>query len=104
MASSGFAGDLDEHDGARRNRMRIVLSNSSSRWGGVHKVTEILARGFQSRGHHVAVFGYPGKMLETRMRGVAPFEPILKGMDFNPLVLVRAAFALRRFRPDVVLT
>ena len=84
--------------------MRIVLSNSSSRWGGVHKVTEILARGFQSRGHDVTVFGYPGKMLEDRMRGVAPFQPILKGMDFNPVVLARAALAIRRFRPDAVLT
>ena len=84
--------------------MRIVLSNSSSRWGGVHKVTEILARGFQSRGHDVVVFGYPGRMLEDRMRGIAPFQPILKGMDFNPAVLARAALAIRRFRPNVVLT
>jgi len=38
------------------------------------------------------------------MRGVAPFQPILKGMDFNPAVLARAAVAIRRFRPDVVLT
>jgi glycosyltransferase involved in cell wall biosynthesis len=70
----------------------------------VHKVTEILARGFQSRGHDVTVFGYPGKMLEERMRGIVPFEPILKGMDFNPVVLARAALAIRRFQPDVVLT
>jgi len=67
-------------------------------------VTEILARGFQSRGHDVAVFGYPGKMLEERMRDVVPFEPILKGMDFNPAVLARVALAMRRFRPNVVLT
>lgn len=66
-------------------------------------MTEILARGLQARGHDVSVFGYPGKMLEERMRGVAPFEPILKGMDFNPAVLARAALAVRRFRPDVVL-
>ena len=84
--------------------MRIVLSNSSSRWGGVHKVTETLARGFQSRGHKVCVFGYPGKMLEERLQGVVPFEPILKGMDFNPRSLVRTAFALRSFRPHVVFT
>jgi len=84
--------------------MRIVLSNSSSRWGGVHKVTEILARGFQSRGHQVCVFGYPGKMLDERLQGVVPFEGILKGMDFNPRSLVRTAFALRSFRPDVVFT
>ncbi len=84
--------------------MRIVLSNSSSRWGGVHKVTEILARGLQDRGHDIAVFGYPGGMLEERMQGVAPFEPILKGMDFHPIVLSRAISAMRRHRPDVVLT
>ena len=84
--------------------MRIVLSNASSRWGGVHKVTEILARGLQDRGHDIAVFGYPGGMLEDRMRDVAPFEPILKGMDFHPLVLARATSALRRHRADVVLT
>lgn len=84
--------------------MRIVLSNSSSKWGGVHKVTEILTRGLQARGHDLVVFGYPGGMLERRMQGVAPFEPILKGMDFHPSVLYRAAAALRRHRADVVLT
>jgi len=84
--------------------MRIVLSNSSSRWGGVTKVTEILARGFQSRGHEVVVFGFPGGMLETRIRGIAPFEPVLGGMDFNPVALARTTLAMRRFRPDVVLT
>jgi glycosyltransferase involved in cell wall biosynthesis len=69
----------------------------------VHKVTEILARGLQDRGHEIVVFGYPGGMLEERMHGVAPFEPILKGMDFHPLVLSRARRALRRHRTDVVL-
>jgi len=83
--------------------MRIVLSNSSYRWGGVHKVTEILARGLQNRGHDVVIFGYPGKMLENRMRGIAPFMPILKGMDFNPAVLPRVDRELRRYRPDVAM-
>jgi len=67
-------------------------------------VTEVLARGFQSRGHEVIVLGFPGGMLETRMRGVAPFESVLGGMDFNPVALARVAFVLRRFRPDVVVT
>lgn len=67
-------------------------------------MTDILARGLQGRGHEVAVFGYPGGMLEERMRPVAPFEPILKGMDFHPAVVWRAASALRRHRADVVLT
>ena len=84
--------------------MRIVLSNSSLRWGGVHKVTEVLASGLQSRGHDVVIFGRPGGMLQERMQGVAPFEPVLKGMDFHPLAIWGAAVALRKFRADIVLT
>jgi glycosyltransferase involved in cell wall biosynthesis len=83
--------------------MRIVLSNASSKWGGVHKVTEILARGLIARGHDITVFGYPGRMLEERMRGIAPFIPILKGMDLNPAALLRTGAALRRFDADAVL-
>lgn len=83
--------------------MRIVFSNASSRWGGVHKVTEILTRGFLARGHDVRVFGFPGGMLEERMRGIAPFDPILMGMDFHPVVLGRAASALRKHRTEIVL-
>ncbi len=83
--------------------MRIVLSNSSSRWGGVHKVTELLARQLLARGHTVTVFGYPGGMLEKRIRGIAPFEPILKGMDLHPATLWRVGRALRRVQPDVIL-
>jgi glycosyltransferase involved in cell wall biosynthesis len=83
--------------------MRIVLSNSSSRWGGVHKVTELLARQLLARGHAVTVFGYPGGMLEKRIRGIAPFEALLKGMDLHPGTLWRVRQALRRVDPDVVL-
>ncbi|HET7233818.1 MAG TPA: glycosyltransferase family 4 protein [Longimicrobium sp.] len=83
--------------------MRIVLSNASKAWGGVHRVTEVLARGLQLRGHEVFVYGRPGSMLQERMRGVAPFEPILKGMDLSPRVLWRTRQALKRHRPDVVI-
>lgn len=83
--------------------MRIVLSNASKAWGGVHRVTEVLARGLQLRGHEVIVYGRPGSMLQERMHGVAPFEPILKGMDLSPRVLWRVRKALRRHRPDAVL-
>jgi glycosyltransferase involved in cell wall biosynthesis len=82
--------------------MRIVLSNASVRWGGVHRVTEVLARGLRQRGHEVVVFGRPASMLEERMRPVAPFEPVLGGMDLGPPSLWRAARALRRHRADVV--
>ncbi|HEX6745880.1 MAG TPA: glycosyltransferase family 4 protein [Longimicrobium sp.] len=82
--------------------MRIVLSNASARWGGVTKVTEVLARGLQARGHDVVVFGRPKSLLEERMRAVVPFEPVLRGIDLHPPSLWRAARALRRHRADVV--
>lgn len=91
------------HGVTRSRRMRIALSNSSAKWGGVHVVTEVLARGLQSRGHDIVVFGYPGSRLEERMQGVAPFEAIGRGMDASPLGVMRAAAAMRRHRSQVVL-
>ena len=82
--------------------MRIVLSNASVKWGGVHAVTELLARGLVERGHEVTVFGAPDSALEQRMKDVVPFEPILHGMDLHPLALWRAGKALRRHRAQVV--
>ena len=66
-------------------------------------MTEILARGFQSRGHDVVVLGYPGGMLEERIRSVAPFEPILKGMDLHPVTMLKARAALRKHGSQIVL-
>ena len=66
-------------------------------------MTETLARGFQVRGHDVVVLGYPGGKLEQRMRGVAPFESILKGMDLHPGTILRAGSALRKHRSEIVL-
>jgi glycosyltransferase involved in cell wall biosynthesis len=83
--------------------VRIVFSNSSAQWGGVHVMTELLARGLSQRGHEVTIFGARNSMLEERMRGIAPFEPILHGMDLHPRTVWRAASALRRHRVDVVL-
>jgi glycosyltransferase involved in cell wall biosynthesis len=82
--------------------MRIVLSNASARWGGVHTVNLALARGLRARGHEVVVFGRRGTILEREMDGVAPFEPVLGATDLNPLTVARAARALRRLRADVV--
>ena len=73
------------------------------KWGGVHVITELLARGLTARGHIVTIFGAPGSILEERMRGIAPFEPILSGMDLHPAVLWKARRALRDHRADVVL-
>jgi glycosyltransferase involved in cell wall biosynthesis len=86
-----------------RKAMRIVMSNSSTRWGGVHRVTEILARGLQARGHEVMIFGFPGKMLEERIGGIAPFAPIVGGIDFNPPAIWRVNREMKRFKPDVAL-
>ncbi|HYW09302.1 MAG TPA: glycosyltransferase family 4 protein [Longimicrobium sp.] len=84
--------------------MRIVLSNASYAWGGVHVVTEALAVGLQARGHHVAVLCRPASPLEERLRGKVELEPVVRGMDLNPLGIARCIAALRRHRPDVVLT
>ena len=83
--------------------MRVVLSNSSVKWGGVHVITEALARGLTARGHEVTLFGAPGSFLEERMRDVVPFEPILTGMDLHPRTLWRARSALTRSGAEVVL-
>lgn len=83
--------------------MRVVLSNASVKWGGVHVFTEMLARGLSARGHDVTVFGAPGSMLEERMNSVAPFEPILRGMDLHPGTMLRARRALAGHSCQVVL-
>lgn len=83
--------------------MRAVLSNASTAWGGVHQVTEDLARGLLARGHEVVVFCRPDSRLESRMRPIVPCEAILRGMDFHPVALTRCARALRRHNPNVVL-
>ncbi|HEX6039065.1 glycosyltransferase [Longimicrobium sp.] len=84
--------------------LRIVLSNASYAWGGVHVVTEALALGLRARGHAVTVFCRPDSPLQARLTGRVPLEPVARGMDLSPLAIARAAAALRRHRPDVVLT
>lgn len=66
-------------------------------------MTEILATGFLERGHDVVVFGLRGGMLEERMQGIVPFEPIIGGMDFSPRAIWRSFRAMKRLRTDVVL-
>lgn len=84
--------------------MRVVLSNASYSWGGVHVVTEALALGLRARGHDVAVLCRPDSPLQARLAGKVPLEPVARGMDLSPLAIGRIAAALRRHRPDVVLT
>ncbi|HEX6039064.1 glycosyltransferase family 4 protein [Longimicrobium sp.] len=84
--------------------MRIVLSNASGSWGGVHRVTEILSQGLTARGHEVTVMCRPGSPLHERMRDHLETLPVLRGMDLHPATLVRVAGALRRRRPDVLVT
>ena len=84
--------------------MRVVLSNGSYSWGGVHRVTETLARGLQARGHEVVAFCRPGSPLHERMREIVPCEPIVRGMDLHPGALRAISRALRRHRPAVLLT
>jgi len=84
--------------------VQVVLSNSSFKWGGVHTVTELLARGLAARGHDVTVFCRPDSELQQRMRTVAPAVPILHGPDLGPAVIARCARALVRARAQVVIT
>jgi glycosyltransferase involved in cell wall biosynthesis len=49
------------------------------------------------------IFGFPGKMLEERVGGIAPFAPIVGGIDFNPSAIWRVNRELKRFKPDVAL-
>lgn len=84
--------------------MRIVISNASAAWGGVHLVNEILVRGLTERGHALTVLCRPESRLEERMHGSAPVIPVVRGADLNPLALWRIRRALVRLRPDIVLT
>jgi glycosyltransferase involved in cell wall biosynthesis len=83
--------------------MRIVLSNSSWKWGGVHVVTETLAVGLSARGHDVLLLCRPDSELESRLRGVVRHQGIVSGPDLGPLAIARCASALRRHRAQVVL-
>jgi glycosyltransferase involved in cell wall biosynthesis len=82
--------------------MRIVLSNASFKWGGVHRITELLAAGFEQRGHDVLVLCRSGSALEERMRGKFGLAAVARGMDFSPWAIVRIAATLRRFRAQIV--
>jgi len=84
--------------------VRIALSNASGSWGGVHLVTEVLARGLQARGHEVLVLCRAGSMLHERVRHLAPTAPVLRGRDLSPRAMWRAAREMRRFRTDALLT
>jgi glycosyltransferase involved in cell wall biosynthesis len=84
--------------------MRVLLSNASFKWGGVHQITDQLATGLRQRGHDVSLICRPGSLLEQRLRDRFPCEPLARGMDFSPHAIFRIGRALRRIRPDVVLT
>jgi glycosyltransferase involved in cell wall biosynthesis len=83
--------------------MRIILSNASFKWGGVHRITELLAAGFERRGHDVLILCRPKSALEDRLRGRFSLVAIARGMDFSPWAVARIAGRLRSFRPQVVL-
>ena len=84
--------------------MRIVFSNSSHKWGGVHQITEQLARGLTDRGHEITLLTRPGSLLHERLADRFDCLPVVAGGDFNPLTVARLTGLLRRLRPQVVLT
>lgn len=83
--------------------MRIVLSNASFKWGGVHRITELLAEGLERRRHDVLLLCRPGSVLEDRLRGRFGYAPVAWGMDFSPWAILRITSVLRRFRTQAVL-
>ena len=84
--------------------MRIVLSNSSYKWGGVHQITEYLAAGLTRRGHEITLLTRPNSLLHERLSGRFNCIPAVFGGDFNPIRIMRLRRLLRRLEPDLLLT
>lgn len=84
--------------------MRIAIANGSRIFGGGEVMAVRLARGLTRRGHQVVVLCRRDSPLEQRLSGEFPCEPTLGGFDANPVSVIRTAAALRRHRPDVLLT
>jgi len=85
--------------------MKLVISDAGRDWRGTESVTLLLANGFRERGHNVVVFCAPGSRLQEHLAAAAiPYEALLGGSDASPRVLTRIGRALRRHRPQLVLT
>lgn len=84
--------------------MKIVFGNEKRSWGGSQAMAAALARGLRVRGHEVVLFCRAHSALHERLAGEIPCEPVLAGFDASPFSLWRCAAALRRHRPDVVVT
>lgn len=83
--------------------MRIMLSSSVRGGGGIGTVTLTLTRGLAARGHEVVVLRHPHAEALWAGEPVLAAESLPRGMDLHPRSLWRAARALRRWRPDVLL-
>lgn len=84
--------------------MRIALANSSRIWGGAEVMTETLLRGMRARGHQVSLLCRPGSPFPERLGGEVPCETVPVGFDLNPRAVWGCARALRRHRPQVLMT
>lgn len=84
--------------------MKIVISNPRRSWGGASTMALGLTRNLRARGHEVVLFCRPGSPLYEELKDEIACEPILYGADFPFLAIGRAVRALRRHKPDVVLS
>ncbi len=84
--------------------MKIVISNPRRSWGGASTMALGLARNLRARGHDIVLFCRPGSPLYAELKDEMPCEPVLYGADFPFFAIARAVRALRRHRPDVVLS
>jgi glycosyltransferase involved in cell wall biosynthesis len=83
--------------------MRIMFSCGSPRWGGLERMAVVLSRGLAGRGHDVRVLCRQDSPVHRRLQRDLICEPVLGGSDVNPLVVARAAAALRRHRSDIAI-
>jgi glycosyltransferase involved in cell wall biosynthesis len=84
--------------------MKVAIANSSRIWGGGEVMTARLARGLVGRGHEVVVLGRrKGSLFPDRLPDIR-CERTLGGFDLNPVAIGMTIRALRRHRPDVVMT
>lgn len=85
--------------------LRVAISNPRRTWGGASSMAVLLAEELPRHGHQVLVLCRPGSALESRLRAAGlPHEAVLRGPDFPPPSVWRAARALRRHGIDVLLS
>jgi glycosyltransferase involved in cell wall biosynthesis len=83
--------------------VRVAVVNTARNYGGQEAMAALLAERLGQRGHDVRFVCRPVFPALERLRGVVPVDPVLGGIDWSPLGLLRARRLLRAGRIEVVL-